>query len=134
MRSGRWWNLASGRVNPLVPAAVMLAGALCFLIGLRWIGAGVAVGAALAFVNGLLLSRRVEMAADIGDMGRAVMVMQLGLLVTFTVVGIATIILVKISITMAVASAAGFAVAQLAMLATFYWTRARTGLAVKREV
>lgn len=122
-----------GRVNPLVPGLVALAGLVCFAAGYRWIGAGVAVGAVLAFINGLLLSRRVDIAAETGDVGQAILIMQLGLLLTFTIVGTSTVILVHFSLAMAVASAAGFAVAQLAILAMFYWTRARGTGKVERE-
>ena len=122
-----------GRVNPYVPLAVMVVGAVCFALGMRAIGMGVGVGACLAFVNGVILSRRVEIAADTGDFGRAVMVMQLGLLVSFTVIGLATIVLVRISLAMAVASAAGFAVAQLGILAAFYWTKGRQDIAAERN-
>lgn len=114
------------RVNPLVPVVVALAGLAGVLLGYRWIGLGVAVGAGLAYINGLFLSRRVELAAGSMNVAGALLVMQVGLMVTFVIIGVAEVILVKISITMAVASAAGFAVAQLAILATFYWTRARS--------
>lgn len=123
-----------GRVNPYVPLAVIAAGAVFFGLGMRAIGTGIGVGACLAFVNGLILSRRVEIAADTGDFARAVMVMQIGLLVSFTVIGVATIVLVKISLAMAVASAAGFAVGQLGILAAFYWTRGRQDIAAERNV
>lgn len=115
-----------GRVNPLVPAVVVLAGAATYIVGYRWIGAGISVGALLAFLNGVLLSERVEVAADMGDLGRALLVMQLGLLVTATVVGLATIVLIHFSLSMAVASAFGFIVTQMAIIGTFYFTRARS--------
>jgi hypothetical protein len=115
-----------GRVNPLVPAAVVLAGILAFSVGQRWVGAGIAVGALLAFMNGLMLSGRVELAADTGDIGRALLVMQVGLLLTATVIGVVTVITVRFSLTMAVALAVAFVLTQLAILATFYFTQART--------
>jgi hypothetical protein len=115
-----------GRVNPLVPAVVVLAGAATYIVGYRWIGAGISVGALLAFLNGVLLSERVEVAADMGDLGRALLVMQLGLLVTATVIGLATIVLIHFSLSMAVASALGFIVTQMAIIGTFYFTRARS--------
>ena len=129
----RRMGLVLGRVNPYVPAAVVAAGLLCFAAGAREIGLGVGAGACLAFINGLLLSRRVEIAADTGDIGRALLVMQLGLLLTFTVIGVVTIVLVRFSVAMAVASAAGFAVAQLGMLAAFYWARGRGEIATGRK-
>ena len=125
MLHDRWSKATRGRVNPAMPGVVALAGAVAFALGYRWIGAGVAVGACLGLVNGWLLSRRVEAAADTGDFARAMLVMQLGLLVTMTIVGITTIILVHFSLSMAVASAAGFGATQLAILAAFYWSRAR---------
>jgi hypothetical protein len=118
---------ALGRVNPLVPGAVVLAGIIAFTIGLRWIGAGVAVGALLAFANGLMLSGRVELAADTGDIGRALLVMQVGLLFTATVIGVVTVVTVRFSLAMAVASGIAFVVTQLAILAVFYFSQARTG-------
>jgi hypothetical protein len=120
----------SGRVNPYAPGAIGLAGLILYLLGYRWIGSGVAVGAALAYVNGLLLSRRVDFAADMADVGRALLVMQLGLLVTCTIVAIATIILIHFSLAMAVSCAAGFGVAYLAMLFAFYWTHGRSDAAI----
>jgi hypothetical protein len=117
---------ALSRVNPAVPATVALIGVGLAVGGYRWVGFGVAIGAALAFINALLLSQRVEMAADIGNIGVALLVMQLGLLLTATIVGLATIVLIHFSLAMAVASAAGFLVTQLAILATFFFTRARS--------
>jgi hypothetical protein len=122
-----WGNAVSGRVNPIVPGVAVLAGLGLYLTGYHWIGAGVAVGSLLGFGNALVLSRRVDLAADIGDVGRALLVMQLGLLLSATTIGVATIILVRISLAMAVASAAGFGGTHLCILAVFYWTRARAG-------
>lgn len=120
MLRDRWSELAHGRVNPAVPAAVVVFGFALFIASYRWIGAGIAVGACLAYINGILLSRRVDLAAATGDMAGAMAVMQVGLIVTLTIVGISTVVLVKLSLAMAVASAAGFAVAQLAILAAYY--------------
>lgn len=125
---------ALARVNPLVPLAVIAAGLVLFLLGERWIGAGVAVGAVLAFINTLILSGRVDVATATGDMGQALIVMQLGLALTFGIVAAATVVIVQFSVAMAVASAAGFVVAQLAMLAAFYWTRGRADIAAGRQV
>lgn len=125
---------ALARVNPLVPLAGIAAGLVLFLLGERWIGAGVAVGAVLAFINTLILSGRVDVATATGDMGQALIVMQLGLALTFGIVAAATVVIVQFSVAMAVASAAGFVVAQLAMLAAFYWTRGRADIAAGRQV
>jgi uncharacterized membrane protein YbjE (DUF340 family) len=84
----------------------------------------VAVGAALAFLNGLVLSARVNLAATSGDIVRALMVMQLSLLLTLTVVGAVTVLLVKLSLPMAVAAAAGFGLLNW-LCWRFYWTRGR---------
>lgn len=133
MLHGRWSFLNFGRVNPLVPAAVVAGGIVCALAGYPFIGVGVAVGAVLALVNGVLLSRRVDIAAEMGDVGRALLIMQLGLLLSCTVVGLVTIVLVRISVAMAVASAAGFGVTHLGMLAAFYVARGRSSVPLERE-
>jgi hypothetical protein len=126
MLHGRWIAGRFGRVNPLVPAFVALAGLVAFVLGFRWIGGGVAIGAAIALLNAVLLSRRVDMAAAMKTVATALLVMQVSLLVTATIIGIATVILVRISLAMAVAFAAGFGVSHIAILAEFYWTRARS--------
>jgi hypothetical protein len=126
MLHSAWSAFARGRVNPLVPAAVAVAGLIVLATGRLLIGAGVAVGALLAYVNGVLLSRRVDLAASTGNAAGALMVMQIGLLVTLLIVGVATIVLVQISLSMAVASAAGFGIAQIAILAAFYFTHGRS--------
>ncbi len=115
-----------GRVNPVIPGVVALLGLGVLLAGFRPLGLGVAIGAALAFLNGMILSKRVEFAAGTGSVAQALMVMQVGLLVTFTIVGIATVILVHYSLPLTIGCAAGFVTAQLAILAAFYWTHART--------
>jgi hypothetical protein len=97
------------------------------------IGIGIAVGALLAFVNALLLSHRVESATSSGDVARAMAVMQLGLAVTFTIVGVATIVLVRISVPLAVSAAVGFAVSQLAILGAFYWSHGRAAAGIERK-
>lgn len=126
--------MARGRVNPIMPVLIALAG-LGILASGNWrVGVGVAVGAILAYGNGLILSRRVDLAALSGNVPAALLVMQAGLLVSLTIVGISTVILVKISVAMGVASAAGFAAAQFAILAMFYWTHGRGAPAAESRV
>jgi biopolymer transport protein ExbB/TolQ len=60
------------------------------------------------------------------------LVMQVGLLVSFTVIGVATVILVKISEALAVATVGGFVVAHVAILAAYFWTHAR-GQVIERK-
>ncbi len=115
-----------GRVNPLVPAFVVLIGLGSYAAGYHPVGGGIAIGALLALVNGLILSKRVEVASTTGSVASALMVMQVGLLVTFTIIGAATVLLIHYSLALTLGCAAGFIVAQLAILATFYWTHART--------
>jgi putative flippase GtrA len=115
-----------GRVNPIVPAMTILVGAALYVSGRSAVGGGVAIGAVLALVNGFILSKRVEFAATTGDVAQALMVMQIGLLVTFTVIGAATIVLIHFSLALTIACACGFVASQLGILATFYWTHART--------
>lgn len=115
-----------GRVNPLIPGIIALVGLAAYALGYRPVGAGIAIGAALALVNGMILSRRVEYAATTGSVASALMVMQIGLLVTFTIIGVATVILVHFSLSLTLGCAAGFVAGQLAILGAFYWTHART--------
>jgi prepilin signal peptidase PulO-like enzyme (type II secretory pathway) len=122
-----------GRVNPVAPAVVMLAGLVWLAMGHAWVGAGIAVGAVLAYINGLLLSRRIDFAATSGNAATALMVMQVGLLITMTIIGAATIVLIQLSLSMAVASAAGFGVAQMAILGAFYWLHGRGAVPSERE-
>jgi hypothetical protein len=121
-----WSVVARGRVNPLVPAVVVLAGLALVATGRQIIGSGVAIGAILAYINGVLLSRRVDLAAGTGNAAGALIVMQVGLLFTLAIIGVATIVLVRISLALAVSSAAGFGVAQMAILAAFYFTHGRS--------
>jgi hypothetical protein len=113
------------RVSPVPPGCVVLGGLSWLAIGHTWVGAGIAVGAVLAYVNGLLLSRRVDMAAMTANLGGAMVVMQAGMIVTLIIIGLATILLIQLSLSMAIASAAGFGVSQIAILAAFYWLHGR---------
>lgn len=126
MLHGSWSGLGHGRVNPAAPLVCVVGGVIVFALGYHPVGAGLVAGACLAFINGLLLSGRVDFAADQGDVGRALLVMQLGFIVTCTVIGIATIIIVHYSVAMAVGTAIGFAASQLGMVGTFYVFQART--------
>jgi hypothetical protein len=125
MRQSGWGLFTRGRVNPLVPAAVIVAGLAVVATGRAIVGTGVAVGALFAYVNGLLLSRRIDLAAATGNAASALLVMQVGLLVTLAIIGAVTIVLVQISLALAVAAAAGFGIAQIAILAAFYVTHGR---------
>lgn len=118
-------GLARGRVNPFVPALAVLVGAAVSAMGDLPLGLGIASGGVLAFINGILLSRRVDLAAATGNMAGALLVMQAGLLVSLTVMAIATILLARYSVATAVGEAAGFGVSHLAILAAYYWSHAR---------
>lgn len=122
MRPGVWDRLAFGRVNALVPLLAAAAGVAWLAAGHGWEGAGIVVGAVFAFVNTIVLSRRVEFAADQGDVGRALIVAQGGLFITFIVVGIVTFILIKLALALAVSAAVSFAVTQLAIVVLFFLT------------
>lgn len=117
--------MRGSRVNPMVPAAVAVAGLVLIGFGPRWVGVGLIIGAALAYVNGLVLSRRVDLAADSGNVAGAFMVMQMGLVLTLTIAGIATYLMTRLSVSMAVAAAIAFAVTQTALLVVFYRTAGR---------
>ncbi|MBV9281617.1 MAG: hypothetical protein JOZ41_16170 [Chloroflexi bacterium] len=118
-------------MNPLVPAAVVLIGLAVALAGHRFVGVGLALGACLAFLNGVLLSRRVDLAAAAGDLARAMLIMQLSLLVACSIIGVATVILVRISLALAVASAAGFALTHFGILGAFYLAHGRADTALE---
>lgn len=130
----RWNRVSHARVNPYAPLPVLLAGVALIGAGYRDVGVGLAVGSVLAVVNSLLLSERVETAAESGDVARALLLMQAGLFVTFIIVGVATVILVHFSVPLAVGSAIGFGIAQTLILAAFYWTRGRAEVAGERQV
>lgn len=134
MLVSRWDRASHARVNPYAPLPVLLAGVALVAAGYRDVGIGVAVGSLLAVVNSLLLSGRVEVAAESGDVARALLIMQAGLFVTFAIVGAATVVLVHFSVPLAVGSAIGFGVAQTLILAAFYWTHGRAVVAAGRQV
>ncbi len=134
MLVSRWDRASHARVNPYAPLPVLLAGVALVAAGYRDVGIGVAVGSLLAVVNSLLLSGRVEVAAESGDVARALLIMQAGLFVTFAIVGAATVVLVHFSVPLAVGSAIGFGVAQTLILAAFYWTHGRAEVAAGRQV
>lgn len=124
MRSSRTvGGVAFGDVNVVVPALVMVAGAAVALNGKGYIGAGIAVGALLAYFNSWLLASRIEVATSTGVAAAAMISMQLGLLVTFTVVGGLTILMVFISLSMTVAMAITFFLTQTAELGLYYRAR-----------
>lgn len=133
MLIGSWDRVSHARVNPYAPLPVLVGGLALAAAGFRDAGIGVAVGSILAVVNSLLLSGRVEVAAESGDVARALLVMQAGLFITFAIVGAATVALVHFSIPLAVGAAIGFGTAQTLILATFYWTRGRADVAAGRQ-
>lgn len=133
MLISRWDRVSHARVNPYAPLPVILIGLALIAAGYRDIGIGMAVGAILAVVNSLLLSGRVEVAAESGDVARALLIMQAGLFVTFAIVAAATVVLVHFSIPLAVGAAVGFAVAQTLILGAFYWTHGRAEVAAGRQ-
>jgi len=65
------------------------------------------------------------MAIEMDYVGGALVRVQWGRLGTCTLVALATIVWIHFSVGTEVAAAAGFAVAQLGSLATFYWTKGR---------
>lgn len=133
MLASRWDRASRARVNPYAPLPVLIAGVLLVLVGYRDVGIGVAVGSVLAVVNSFVLSGRVDVATQSGDIARALLVMQAGLFVTFIIVGVATVILVHFSVPLAVGAAAGFGIAQTLILAAFYWTHGRAEVAAGRQ-
>lgn len=125
MQRGLRGSVALGRANPFAPVAVFLCGLGVALVASHAVGFGIAIGALLALGNGVLLSRRIDTAAGMNDVGHALLVMQLGLVITCTVIGAATIVMIHFSLSMTIAAAVGFAVAQIGSLAAFYWLKGR---------
>jgi FAD/FMN-containing dehydrogenase len=72
-------------------------------------------------------------AAASGDVARALLIMQLGLLLTFGIIAGVTIVLIRISLSMTVAAVIGFGATHLAVLALFYAGRARRETALERN-
>jgi hypothetical protein len=101
----------------------MLAGAVVAMVGRGYLGLGIGVGALLAYFNSWLLASRIELATATGEAAAAMISMQLGLLVTFTVVGGLTVLMVFISLPMTVAMAISFFLTQTAELALYYRAR-----------
>jgi|SRR5579875_121844 len=129
-----WRALSRGRVNPLAPGAVVLAGLIVLALGHAMLGLGIVVGAILALVNGLVLSRRVDFAADSANTGIALMVMQLGFFGTFIIVGVAAALLILLSIQAGIGAAIGFGCAQMLLLALFFASQGRGATRYNREV
>jgi hypothetical protein len=134
MLASRWDRVSHARVNPYAPVPVLLGGLALAAAGYRDMGIGIAVGSVLAVINSLLLSGRVETAADTGNVAAALLVMQVGLFVTFVIVGVATVVLVHFSVPLAVGGAVGFGVAQTLILLAFYWTHGKAEVAAGRQV
>lgn len=134
MLVSRWNRVSHARVSPYAPLPVLFAGLAVIAAGYKDVGIGLAVGSILAVVNSLLLSGRVEVAAEAGDVARALLVIQGGLFITFAIVGAATVVLVHFSVPLAVGSAVGFGIAQTLIMAAFYWTHGRAEVAAGRQV
>ena len=110
-------------VSLLVPAGALGVALIVGLAGRPYIGAGITVGAILAFLNSGLLVKRINVAASAPNPGTALIAMQLGLLVTFTVVAIITVLMIQISVEMTVAMALAFLAAQTLELVLVYRAR-----------
>jgi hypothetical protein len=107
----------------VVPAVVIAAGAGVALTGKGYVGVGIAVGALLAYFNSWLLASRIELATSTGVAAAAMISMQLGLLVTFTVVGGLTVLMVFISLQMTIAMAITCFLTQTAEVGVYYRAR-----------
>lgn len=112
-----------GDVNGLFPVVVIAVAVGVAASGRGYIGAGIAVGALLALMNSSLLLRRIAGAVETGNPAAAMISMQVGLLVTFTVVAAVTVLLVLVSRSMAVAMGISFFVTQTGQIAVFFLER-----------
>lgn len=129
----RWTHATVAGVNPYVPSVVALGGLVGIVAGFHTIGTGVAIGAGLAFLNALMLARRVDVAAEVGNMAVALLVMQLGLLLACTLIGVVTIVMIRFSLSLALANVVGFIVTHLGILIAYYWGHARQEPALEGE-
>ena len=124
MRVGRFLGGSGlGDVNLIVPGLVVLSGIGVSIAGRPYIGIGIAVGALLAVLNTVLLIKRVDMAAASGLAPVAMVSMQLGLLVTFTVIGGVAVVMVLINLSMTIAMAISLFGTQTAELLLYYRAR-----------
>ena len=110
-------------VSAIFPIAVVAGGALFTIMSHDLIGAGIGVGAILAYVNSGLLAKRVDVAVDTGNAAAAMIAMQVGLIVTFTFVGLVTVAMLYISLQMTVAMGISFFICQTIELLLYYRTR-----------
>jgi len=118
---------ARNRTNPYVSLSVAVIGLAVLLVGYRWIGGGIIVGAVLAYLNSTFLSKRIDAAAGSGNVGIALMLMQIGLMTTMVIIAIVTVILIQLSTAMALGCVGGFAVGQIGALIAYYWQHGRGG-------
>lgn len=110
-------------LNVLLPGFVIAAGLGTIVAGKPPIGVGIAVGAMLALLNSVLLVKRIDLAIASGMAVTAMIAMQLGLFVTFTLVGAITVVMVLISLPMTIAMAISFFGVQTAELILYYRAR-----------
>lgn len=110
-------------VNPVLPAVIAATGIVLVGAGRPFVGVGLIAGALLAFLNSWLLVKRIDLAAATGNAPAAMVSMQLGLLVTFTVVGGMTVGMIFVSRTMTIIMAITFFVTQTLELLLYYWAR-----------
>lgn len=115
--------LGLGDVSIMLPLAAIVVSFAVGITGHGYVGIGITIGALLAFLNSGLLVKRIDVAAMAPNPGAALIAMQLGLLITFTVVGGLTLVMIHISVQMTVAMAISFLVSQTGELIFVYRAR-----------
>ena len=116
------WGVSE--IGLTLPSIVFVAGMVVAATG-RIAGFGIAIGACLAFLNAVVLLKRVELAIASDNAAIATVSMQVGLLSTFAVIGAVTVILLLTSVPMAVGMAVTFFAVETAEFALFYRSRRR---------
>ena len=97
----------------------MLVG-LAIAVSGRLFGLGIAVGAVMAVLNSTFLIKRVQFAVDSPSAAVATVSMQVGLLLTFGVIGLVTLLLLVLSVQMAVAMGITFFAVQTGEIVLYY--------------
>lgn len=121
-------------VSPFVPAVGVVVAVGLSIAGQFAVGLGIAVGAALAYINSGLLVKRIGMATSTGNTAAGVVVMQLGLFISFTLIGGLTVAMLLISVRMTVAMGVAFFIAQTLEIGLYYRAKHASSVAPVQPV
>jgi hypothetical protein len=108
----------------LLPLLGVVAAIIVAAVGHPPVGLGIGLGSLIAFGNSTLLLRRIHLALELANPGPAMIAMQAGLLVTFTVVGGLTVLTLLIDPKIAIAMAITFFFVQTGEIGMYFFGRA----------